>query len=63
MPRNVIWVWGSALAVFGLGYTLTDGGCARAPAAALSDTNAATSVTANALLTAAVNCLGTSCNL
>src|SRR6516165_1421612 len=31
MPRKVIWVWGSALFVFGSGYTLTGAGWATAP--------------------------------
>jgi hypothetical protein len=59
----VIWVWGSALVVPGLGYTLTGAGWATAPVAATSNTNAVTRVTANALLTPALSCRGTSCNL
>jgi hypothetical protein len=63
MPLNVIWVWGSALAVFGRGNTLTAGGWAAAPAAPARHTNAATNVTAIALLIMLVRCPKTSCNL
>ena len=62
-PLKVIWVPGSALPVPGDGNTLTAGGCASAPGATISNTNAATNVTANALLTPAFSCLRTSCNL
>jgi hypothetical protein len=63
MPRKVIWVCGSALDVFGKGYTLTAGGWASAVDAAISNTNAATEVAAIALLVVAFSCLSTSCNL
>ena len=44
MPLNVIWVWGSALSVFGLGNTAT-AGWASAAGAAASSADAATSAT------------------
>jgi hypothetical protein len=59
----VIWVWGRALPVFGEGYTLTAGGWASAPPGAISNTNAATMVAANALLVLAFSCLRTASNL
>ena len=50
MPRNVIWVWGSALVVFGLGNTATSG-CASATPGAASQRAARRSATNNPLAT------------
>ena len=65
MPLNVIWVWGSALFVFGLGNTAT-AGWASAAGAAASSADAATSAITTPRVTPDhrrdLNCLETSCN-